>query len=179
MGVWSQQQKIIGNDTASGDRFGVDVKLSGDGKILAIGADTDDDLNTNTGSTYIFKEPNGSGTGWVQNQKISVGNQANKRLGRVIGLDYTGYRLVVGESGQDGGGVDRGRIRIYEGFDNTYVETQNFTGSTDSGSIGIGIWISACGNKIAAGASGNTSNGGNVFAYNISDTTQSVKVIKH
>ena len=179
MGVWSQQQKIIGNDTVAGDRFGVDVKLSGDGKILAIGADGDDDLNNNTGSVYIFKEPNGSGTGWVQNQKISVGTQSAARLGRVIGLDYTGYRLVVGESGQDASGVDRGRIRIYEGFDNTYVETQNITGPTDNGLIGIGVWISSCGNKIAAGATGNLSNGGNVFAYNISDTTQSVKVIKH
>jgi len=53
------------------------------------------------------------------------------------------------------------------------------TGSIDNGQLGIGVWISACGNKIAAGASGSPSNGGNVFAYNISDTTQSVKVIKH
>ena len=180
MGVWSQQQKIIGNDTVSGDLFGIDVKLSGNGKILAIGANQDDDIGSNTGSAYIFKEPNGSGTGWVQNQKISAGSQINKELGRAIGLDYTGYRLVIGEKGQDGDGlIDRGRIQIYEGFDNTYVETQFFNGSTDSGFFGLGIWISACGNKIAAGASGTTSNGGSVLAYNISDTTQSVKVIKH
>ena len=49
--------------------------------------------------------------------KKFAGSQINKELGRAIGLDYTGYRLVIGEKGQDGDGlIDRGRSEYMKGL---------------------------------------------------------------
>lgn len=52
-GIWTPQQKLVANDGAAGDAFGVAVAMSGD--TLAVGAQGDDigDFQ-NQGSAYVF-----------------------------------------------------------------------------------------------------------------------------
>jgi hypothetical protein len=49
---WVQQQKLLASDGAVYDNFGVSVSISGDKTI--VGAYSDDDRGTNSGSVYIF-----------------------------------------------------------------------------------------------------------------------------
>ena len=69
-GTWSQLgTKLIGTG-ASGARQGNAVKLSGDGKTLAIGGFTD---NNDFGATWIFTKNGGT---WAQQGSKLVGNGA-------------------------------------------------------------------------------------------------------
>ena len=60
--VWTQKNKLLADDGASGDYFGGSVAISGD--TLVVGSPQDND----GGSVYVFKR---SGSIWTQEQKIS------------------------------------------------------------------------------------------------------------
>ena len=67
-GTWSQQAKLIANDGAAGDRFGISVAVSGD--MAVIGAYEDDDKGDYSGSAYIFVRAV-DGT-WSQQAKLTA-----------------------------------------------------------------------------------------------------------
>ncbi len=53
--TWTQQQKLLASDPASGDSFGGEVSISADGLTAIIGADSEDTSpNTNNGAAYIY-----------------------------------------------------------------------------------------------------------------------------
>lgn len=52
--VWTQEQKIIASDGATGDNFGNRVVVSPDGQYVLVGSPLDDDKGLNSGSFYIF-----------------------------------------------------------------------------------------------------------------------------
>ena len=52
--TWTQQTKLLAADGAAGDLFGWSVSLSSDGNTCAVGAHTDDDKGTDSGSAYIY-----------------------------------------------------------------------------------------------------------------------------
>ncbi|XCN73905.1 MAG: FG-GAP repeat protein [Candidatus Electrothrix aestuarii] len=56
--TWTQQQKLTAPDETAEDRFGVFVSLSGDTAL--IGANSNDDDGTDSGSAYIFTESGGN-----------------------------------------------------------------------------------------------------------------------
>lgn len=61
--AWTQQQKFLASDKASGDHFGSSVALSADGYIALIGAPREDDSGTtDNGSAYTFALPKGIGS---------------------------------------------------------------------------------------------------------------------
>ncbi|KAL7484987.1 hypothetical protein ACHAWX_000202, partial [Stephanocyclus meneghinianus] len=51
-GEWNQKAKLTASDGAGGDYFGTSVGISGN--IIVVGADSDDDKGSNSGSAYIF-----------------------------------------------------------------------------------------------------------------------------
>jgi hypothetical protein len=53
LGVW-QETKLIASDGASGDNFGISVRLSSDGTAAIVGAWGDNDNGSFAGSAYIF-----------------------------------------------------------------------------------------------------------------------------
>jgi hypothetical protein len=54
-GVWTEQQKLLASDRASGDGFGESVALSGDGSIAIIGSpEQSTSPNTINGAAYIY-----------------------------------------------------------------------------------------------------------------------------
>jgi hypothetical protein len=62
---WSQADKLVASDSASGDKFGSAVSISDSGRVAPnggqlalVGAETDDiGLNTDQGSAYVFGTP--------------------------------------------------------------------------------------------------------------------------
>ena len=54
--TWTQQSKLVANDGAQLDYFGISVSVSGDYAIVGAYGDDDEDKGTNSGSAYVFKQ---------------------------------------------------------------------------------------------------------------------------
>jgi len=67
-GNWIESDKINASDGAIEDYFGLDVAIDGDTAIVA--APRDDDLGSQSGSAYIFRD-NGAGN-WIQIDKLNA-----------------------------------------------------------------------------------------------------------
>jgi hypothetical protein len=53
--TWTQQQKILASDVTTGDQFGWDVSISGDGNTVIVGATTENPSGINgAGCVYVF-----------------------------------------------------------------------------------------------------------------------------
>jgi len=109
-GVWAQQAYVKASNTG-GDNFGGSVSLSGDGKVLAVGAfledsvaqgvagDALDDTAANAGAAYTFVNSGGS---WVQEAYVKASNtSAGNDFGISVGLNIDGSSLVVGSTLED------------------------------------------------------------------------------
>jgi cysteine-rich repeat protein len=99
-GVWSQQAYIKASNTDAQDEFGWSVALSGDGNILAVGADKEssnatgidgdqaDDSASASGAAYVFVR---EGANWSQQAYVKA---SNTDLG-----DLFGYEVAVANDG--------------------------------------------------------------------------------
>ena len=75
---------------AAGDRYGLGVKISGDGNTVAVGAVG---KSSSRGSVYIYRW---DGSGWSGNEYIASDGVAYDMLGRHIGMSYDGSRVIAG-----------------------------------------------------------------------------------
>jgi FG-GAP repeat/Secretion system C-terminal sorting domain len=99
--TWTQQQKIVASDRATGDYFGGQVAISGDSLIVSATSDDHDanGINTliNAGSAYVFVR---NGTNWNQQQKIVASDRsANDLFGRSVAI--SGHTVIIGTSYED------------------------------------------------------------------------------
>jgi hypothetical protein len=69
--VWSAGPMLLPDDPADSDRFGISVAVSADRAL--VGALWDDDVGTDSGSTYAFER---NGTTWTQAQKLVASDGA-------------------------------------------------------------------------------------------------------
>ena len=105
--VWSQQAKLTANDAAAGDAFGISVSISGDSVV--VGAPSDDDGGSGSGSAYVFTR---SGTEWSQQEKLTASDAAESdRFG--ISVAISGDSVVVGANLDDDGGSDSGSAYVF------------------------------------------------------------------
>lgn len=89
--TWTQQAKLIANDGAASDAFGVSVALSGD--YALVGAISDDvGTNTNQGSAYVFVRTSAS---WSQVRLITDNSPANTQNGISVGI-FNGTFIIGG-----------------------------------------------------------------------------------
>ncbi len=105
--TWSEQAYVTATTPAPFDRFGHSVALSGDGSMLAVGADGDRGA---TGAAYVFTR---SGTTWSQQANPKASNaQRSDYFGTSVALSADGSTLAVGAIAEDsattGVGGDQG-----------------------------------------------------------------------
>ena len=81
-GVWSEQQKLTASDGASSDYFGYSVSIDGDTAV--IGAYSDDDNGSDSGSAYVYVRSNGV---WSEQQKLTASDGASS--------DYFGISVSI------------------------------------------------------------------------------------
>jgi hypothetical protein len=82
-GIWTQQQKLLPSDGAAGHSFGWSVSLDGDTAL--VGAPSDDDSGSSSGSAYVFVRSAGV---WTQQQKLLPnGGGAEDRFGTTVSVD--------------------------------------------------------------------------------------------
>lgn len=107
---WSETQIIKPSDLAARDYFGLSTALSGDGKVLAVGARGDDkatpgvfpdgarpvadpDDATDSGAVYIFRETNGQ---WIEEALIKSDSPTQaESFGEFVWLSEDGTTLAI------------------------------------------------------------------------------------
>ena len=105
---WIQQTKLTASDGAASDYFGYSVSIGTDSAV--IGAYTDDENGTNSGSAYIFRR---NETSWIEQEKLLAPDGANS--------DYFGYSVSVHKNNtiisihydDDGGNSNSGSAYIF------------------------------------------------------------------
>jgi len=178
----TQDIYIKASNTGNNDEFGASIIISEDGNTLAISA-PDEDSNTtgingdqtdnsasNSGAVYVFTRSSGT---WSQQAYIKASNSAaNDTFGETLSLSADGNTLAVGADGEDSNatGVNgdqtdnsanfSGAAYVFTRSANTwsqeaYIKASN-TGNADF--FGRSLALSADGNTLAVGASGEDSN---------------------
>ena len=90
-GEWAQAAKLVADDGAAGDQFGVSVSVSG--STVVVGARNDDDAGDNSGSAYVF-EKSDDGT-WAQAAKLVAADAAQNDFFGIF-VSVSGSTVVVG-----------------------------------------------------------------------------------
>ena len=162
----TQLAKITASDGASNDRFGHSVAV-GNGRIV-VGAYSDDDNGSNSGSAYIF-DLNGT-----QLAKITASDAAEADLfGYSVAIGSG--RIVVGAYYDDDNGSQSGSAYI---FDLDGIQIAKITASDGASGDYFGISVAVGSGRIVVGAYGDDDNGnssGSAYIFDL-DGTQLAKI---
>ena len=107
---WGPVKKLTASDAHNNDIFGYHVDVDGD--LIVVGAPWSLGGGTERGQVYVFSRNEGGADNWGQAQILRASDAANKDwLGSRVALD--GLYLIVGATGEDGSGVERGAAYVF------------------------------------------------------------------
>ena len=160
--LWSQEQKLIGYDTGTGDQFGASVSVSGD--TVVVGARFSDGLELGSGSAYVFTRNAGV---WRQQQKLAADDAlAGDLFGTSVSV--SGDTVVVGARHDDGGGSNSGSVYVFSRSGTLWSQKQKLIANDSAAGDQFGASVSVSGDTIAIGASGTDdrfSDTGSVYVF--------------
>lgn len=130
------------------DRYGLGVKISGDGNTAAVSAIGKTSMR---GSIYIYRW---SGTVWTGDEYMTSDGVSGDMLGRHIGMSYDGSRIIVGTRCWQGGNHNQGAAYLFEWSGSDYVETYKFTASDGAPDdlFGLSVSMTSDGNTVVIGS---------------------------
>lgn len=109
--AWTQQSKLTADDAAAGDQFGYSVSINGSGTVVLVGANTDSDAGSESGSMYVFTR---DGAMWAQAEKYTASDgAASDYFGRSVALSRNAGYGLVGADGDDDNGDDSGSAYVF------------------------------------------------------------------
>jgi len=156
-----EAEKLVPPDGADKDDFGCAVSLSGD--TIVIGASTDDDKGTDSGSAYIFSRNQGGTDNWGLLKKLTASDgAADNNFGYSVSIDND--TIVVGAYGNTEKGVRSGAAYIFyrnQGGSENWGQVKKLTASDGSIYDYFGFGVAVNGDTIAVGASGDSDKGSN------------------
>ncbi len=159
---FAKAQVQIGGDIdgdSANDNAGT-VAISADGSVLAIGAVGH---NSFRGQVRVFEFSSGPfGSSWVQEGNDILGEAEGDFFGREVALSSDGNIIAIGASANDGNGSNSGHVRVYENISGTWTQIGNdIDGEAIDDFSGDPVSLSADGNIVAIGSTGNDGNGSN------------------
>jgi hypothetical protein len=155
-GLWTQLGADINGEYAD-DESGIEVNLSSDGQVVAIGAIYNQENGTSSGHVRVYKYNSGN---WIQMGSDIDGEAAGDRSGGAISLSSDGTILAIGASGNDGTTLSMGHTRVYKYVQNKWIQIGgDIDGEKGDDYSGVSVSLSSDGTKIAIGAHGNDGNG--------------------
>ncbi|WP_338768824.1 BspA family leucine-rich repeat surface protein [Bernardetia sp. ABR2-2B] len=173
--TWIQEAKIIGNDTETGDLFGISVSIAGD--YVVVGASEEDTRGNAAGAAYVFKR---NGTNWVQEAKL-LGNdtQAIDLFGTSVSI--SGNDIIVGAYREDTGVFDAGAAYIFKRNGTSWVQEAKLQANDVGDSDFFGFSVSISGNYALIGSQledtgGNAAGAAYFFKRNGTNWIQEAKV---
>jgi Flp pilus assembly pilin Flp len=156
---------------AADDYFGSSVAISSDGTTLAIGAYGNDGGGSNAGHVRVYQNIAGA---WVKIGADIDGEAADDYSGSSVAISSDGTTVAIGATGNDGGGIDAGHVRVYKNIAGTWTKIGADIDGEAADDYSGRVAISSEGTTVAIGASGNDgggSNAGQVRVYkNIAGT---------
>jgi hypothetical protein len=163
--VWVQRGNDIDGEAAV-DLSGCSVSLSANGEIVAIGAIGNDGNGNNSGHVRVYVWGD---TAWVQRGNDIDGEAARDESGYSVSLSANGNVLAIGATSNDGNGDLSGHVRVYVWNGTAWVQRgKDIDGEAATDLSGNSVSLSANGDIVAIGASGNDGNGdrsGHVRVY--------------
>ena len=145
-GVWTEVQQLTASDAQNADYFGYSVDVQGDYAI--IGAYGDDDIASDAGAAYIFR--NISGT-WTEVQKITAPNaEADDHFGIDVGI-YGDY-AIIGAPESEYDTVNSGSAYIFKNISGTWSFYQQIISSDADEGDHFGHAVSIFDDKLVVGA---------------------------
>lgn len=149
--AWLIDQSANASTTNAPPRYGSAVSLSGDGRVLAIGAYGEDVTGkSDSGAVNVYADLVGDGQAWPLRQRIT---QASERAlgGWSVALDTDGSHLMAGAYGY----LDYAGLATLWVYNGSKYEANGYKFETASGSSGLGaaVGISGDGKVMSAGAS--------------------------
>jgi uncharacterized repeat protein (TIGR01451 family) len=165
---WSETDKLSASDGAGDDFFGSSVSLSGDRAL--IGAPSDDDKGSSSGSAYVFDF---NGTSWSETTKLTASDGAMfDNFGWSVSL--SGDRALIGAR-LDGGG-NSGSAYVFDFNDTSWSETAKLTASDGAAGDSFGYSVSLSGDRALIGARWDDDNGtdsGSAYVFDFHGTSWS------
>lgn len=140
--IWGEVTKLTASDMADEDHFGI-VAISGD--TIVVGAPGEDSMGSNGGAVYIFERNEGGQNNWGEVAKLT---SSDEEEGDFFGsVDIDGNTIVVGAKYENGEGISRGAVYIFErnqGGVDIWGEVTKLTASDaqDNDYFGEGVDIS-------------------------------------
>jgi len=160
--AWSEQAKLTASDGFDDDQFGGAVAIHED--TVLVGASTDDNLNPDDGSAYVFVR---SGTVWTEQQKLlALDGSFIDLFG--CGVDLFGDTALIGALGNDDKGKDSGSAYVFERVGGVWTQRQKLLASNGAVGDRFGFVVALFGTRAVIGAARHQSNGqgsGSAYAY--------------
>ncbi len=135
-GTWTQHQKLVASDRASGDRFGRSVAISGN--YIIAGADYHDydtsggNAVVDAGAAYVFQQMAGV---WTQQQKLVASDRGSRSelYGEAVAINGDYVIVTSKHEDKDINGANTrfgaGAAYIYERVGGTWIEDQKIVAS--------------------------------------------------
>ena len=166
--TWSQQAKLIANDAAADDFFGVSVAINGETAV--IGASRDDDGGADSGSAYIFTR---SGTTWSQQAKLTASNAAaGDNFGNFVTID--GDTTLIGAPNNDDNGANSGSVYVFTRSGTAWNQQAKLNASVAAFGDFFGYGVAIDGETAVIGSHGDDDDGqlsGSAYIFTRSGTT--------
>jgi len=156
---WGLLKKLVPDDPADDDMFGIAVGLSGD--YAVIGAGGADGAGFDEGAAYIFYRDQGGPGNWGQVKKLTAADADDgDGFGFAVAID--GDTVIIGADGADGTGTDQGAAYIFSrdegGPDNWGQVARLVSGEPDDGNQ-FGFAVDIDGDYAVAGSPGEDGDG--------------------
>jgi len=153
---------LLASDAEVRDYFGTSAAVAGN--RLVVGASCQDSPASSAGKVYIY---DWNGSAYIEVAQLTASDAAaGDFFGRSVSL--SGNRLVVGADGKATGGLNAGKVYVYDWNGTAYDEVAQLTASDVRTYDYFGMSIALSGNRLVVGAYGETSAGiaaGKVYAY--------------
>ena len=164
-GTWTQVGSDIDGE-AGGDRSGINICLSSDGNVLAIGAMENDGHSSRTGHVRVYKNTNGI---WTQVGSDIDGEAGGDQSGTSVSLSSDGSIIAIGAWLNDRNGINSGHVRVYKNTNGIWTQVgSDIDGEAGYDYSGWTVSLSNDGRIVAIGGWGNDGNGtyaGHVRVY--------------
>jgi hypothetical protein len=150
---YSVALKLYASDAGMGDLFGYAVAV--DDSLAVIGAVSDDDNGSSSGSAYVFRH---DGEAWAEEAKILPSDGAARAdFGGSVAI--AGETVIIGAEGDDGAAPDSGSAYVYRFDGSEWVEHAKLRASYGGGGDRLGVSVATDGVTIIAGAVGDDDRG--------------------
>lgn len=150
----------------NGDFFGCSLAINGNGRIIAVGAQFNDDADSNAGHVKVYKW---NGTTWGQLGTNLNGSSENDEFGNSVALSFNGLVLAVGAiqaEEVDAVKTKKGYVCVYD-FDGTewIKRGSSIVGDAVGDNFGSDVALSYDGNIVAASAIKHNNRAGQIKVF--------------